>query len=434
MMLPPQEPESDDSGSDGDRAASGDAEIQPEHLLDGYFSSELSKFLDAQTERIMELTVERYAVVLHDSQLASEFLTLANEDVRGVLRGVVKKARKEVLSQNQQDLEAAIRQLSRELIKEKENTTLVNRKMAVIVEDARRTKVQLSLLEGQLARRDSLLANQRLAFLKELSLLKESLWQMSHRGNSDVPPVTLRSWSDDPLAEEMLRDEKLRLERLIDEMREKFEREKDMIDVTRQREIEDLRKIIEEMESRKSAVRAAGVQTEISAFALLPSHDPGPADGTPRELPSASSSARQSLLSESDYTSASSRADSDYDLDSDEDEDEDESRRTSYALSMGSAATSVLTSDAILQLQSRSVSTEKPDKPERGKGRKKAGKHRPKVKASPTKHGTGKKQKRHQPISSPSASPKASGPASPSSGQKHKRRPAPAPSPVAVPA
>ena len=170
---------------------------------EGYFPPELTRVIDAQCAKLMDLTIGRYQVLAHDPRLVHEFLEIAQEDIKRHLQYVARRAQRAMVPPEDRDPDTLIRLMRDDLLEEKANFAELKAQNEVLLDEVRHSKIRLSAMEGQLVRREAQLTEQRTAFLNELMLLKEQVFVLQYKGVRPSTTVDLYSWNEDPLAEEV---------------------------------------------------------------------------------------------------------------------------------------------------------------------------------------------------------------------------------------
>jgi hypothetical protein len=218
-----------------------------------YLSEQLTPFID----RIVDTTIGRFQVVRDDPRTYHSFLSICRDELETQLRRILKhnfdhRVRTSAdadggvgsIEQDAGSDEADLAKLRNQLntIRASE---LYLRSLAIdMMKDVRDRSAEVATLKGTVERRDALLKEQRVAYIKELLHLREIIRQYRSGGSSDLADAMFHAWDQDLAAQQQMEEQNKRIEQAVEEVRLKYEAEKDQLKETQAKVVDDFRRQI----------------------------------------------------------------------------------------------------------------------------------------------------------------------------------------------
>lgn len=222
----------------------------------------------------MDATVGRYQCVSQDPRTIPEFLNVCAADMEQIIRAaaeaLIKRRDEQAMLQasiSEAPLDAASRSIcsgglasaaqeallqrvQRDNMQLKASELFLRSISSEVIKDLQTRNHQVQVLNGVVKRRDSLLTDQRKAYLRELMHLRTIIGQYQQHGHTTLNDAAFYNWNEDNLAGQIAEEQDAAVEAARDEERAKFEKELEAAEARAIKMEEDLRRQMSYMEKQ----------------------------------------------------------------------------------------------------------------------------------------------------------------------------------------
>lgn len=246
-----------------------------------YLSEQLTPFID----KIVDTTIGRFQVVRDDPRTNHSFMSICRDELETQLRRVLKHnfdhrirtssdadGGAELIEHDTGSNEADVAKLRNQLNTIRASELYLRSVAIDMMKDVRDRGAEVATLKGVVERRDALLKEQRVAYIKELLHLREIIRQYRSGGSSDLADAMFHAWDQDLAAQQQQEEQNKRIEQAVEEVRVKYEAEKDQLKETQAKAVEDFRRQIAyyqlQLSARQEKSQSANVEIQTEDVAV----------------------------------------------------------------------------------------------------------------------------------------------------------------------
>ena len=224
----------------------------------------LTEQLRPYVESCMDATIGRYQVVASNPHPRSfaEFLPMCYADVEAIIRQVLRvdfssEEKDSATAEGATDPVLEIHHLRNHLNTCKASEMYLRSIAVDMIKDVNDRGAEIAMLKGLIQRRDALLKEQRIAYLREMLHLREIIRQYRSNGGCDLADVMFHAWDQDQAAQQQAEEQNARIDAAMTEIKIKHDQEKEQLESRHMQVIEDLRRQIAQLDIQVQQLNSA---------------------------------------------------------------------------------------------------------------------------------------------------------------------------------